>query len=158
MKCGITDGDQSLYLHYQLHWCLNVCIFSILFLSLFFLLMCGERLKWQRRMCRSPWQQWTPSSVPLLLLLLLCFLFYNNPPAGAESGGCAFLGSFISSSSSGSAVDCACSATLKYLRFKTVSPIFDLSDQLLCASKYRPCVDGFLWWALYRRTTDIREM
>lgn len=160
VKCGITDGDHSLYLHYQLHWCVNVFILSILFLSPFFLLTCGERLNWWRRMCRSPWQPLTPSSLSFLLHLLLCFFSSTTTPpaaAAAESGGCAFLGS-----SWGSAVDCASSSTLKsHLRFETMCWRY-----LICLisyyvySEYRPwcCVDGVLWWALYRRTTGRWEM
>lgn len=63
---------------------------------------------------------------PNSLFKFLCFylhfelVFFTNPPVTAESGECAFLKYFIFSSSSGTAVDWACSSFLKsHIRFKT---------------------------------------
>lgn len=126
MKFGIIDDHQSLYLNYQLHWSPQVFIFII---SLFFLPMwlpsCLDGLSWWRSMCCFSW-------IPLSSLLstslfrFLCFylhfelVFFTNPPVTAESGECAFLKYFIFSSSSGTAVDWACSSFLKsHIRFKT---------------------------------------
>lgn len=69
LKCGITEDDRSLYLNYQLQWCLNVFTLCILHLSLFFLPICltrGMRLSCEGSMCRSSWQ---PLSSPWLSLL-----------------------------------------------------------------------------------------
>lgn len=88
----------------------------------------------------------TPSSVSFLRHFLLCVLFYNNLPVSAESDGGAFLKSFIFSSSSGTAVDCVCSSTLKsHLRFlKTVLAIFHLTDHQLREFRVRTLV--LCWW------------
>lgn len=87
LKCGITEDDRSLYLNYQLQWCLNVFSLNILLLSLFFLPICltrGMRLSCEGSMCRSSWQPlsspWssllsTKLTVQVSLLLVSVFAF-----------------------------------------------------------------------------------
>lgn len=56
-ECRISHVDWSLYLNYQLHWCLKFFILNILLLGSFFIrLICGKRLRCWGSMCCSSWQ------------------------------------------------------------------------------------------------------